>query len=134
MVDRVEIAVAALVRDGRVLLGHRHPSRRAYADCWDLVGGHIEEGELPEHAVVRECLEELGVHVHDPRPMAMSVTDPALDLHAFVVTRWDGEPVNAAPDEHDDLGWFLPEDLAGLRLAHPAGRASIERAVHGATT
>ncbi|WP_341927087.1 NUDIX domain-containing protein [Nocardioides psychrotolerans] len=132
MVDRDQIAVAALVRDGRVLLAHRHPSREVYADCWDLVGGHVEPGERPEQAVVRECLEELGVHVHDPRPMAMTVADPALDLHAFVVTRWDGEPVNAAPEEHDDLQWFQPGELAGLGLAHPSGRASIVKAVHGA--
>jgi hypothetical protein len=39
-------------------------------------------------------------------------------MHAFLVTRWDGEPVNAAPEEHDDLGWFRPGDLAGLTLAH----------------
>lgn len=129
MVDRVQIAVAALVRDGRVLLAHRHPQRTVYADCWDLVGGHVEPGELPEQAVVRECLEELGVHVHDPRPMAMPVMDPALDLHAFVVTRWDGEPVSAAPEEHDDLRWFLPDELAGLRLAHPAGLTCIVDAV-----
>ncbi|WP_309647919.1 NUDIX domain-containing protein [Nocardioides sp.] len=134
MVDRVEIAVAALVRDGRVLLAHRHLSRTAYPDCWDLVGGHVEPGELPEQAVVRECLEELGVHVRDPRPLAMPVVDPALDLHAFVVTRWDGEPVNAAPDEHDDLRWFRPDELAGLRMAHPAGLACIVDAVDGATT
>ena len=29
------------VRDGLVLLVHRHPSRRWYPDCWDLVGGHV---------------------------------------------------------------------------------------------
>ena len=129
MVDRVQIAVAALVRDGRVLLGHRHRSRAVYADCWDLVGGHVEPGELPEQAVVRECGEELGVQIHDPRPLALPVADPALDLHAFVVTRWGREPVNAAPDEHDDLRWFRPEELVGLRLAHPAGRASIVSAL-----
>ncbi|OYN98759.1 hypothetical protein CGZ95_11820 [Enemella evansiae] len=50
MPDPVPIAVAALVRDGRVLLAHRHPERRWYPDCWDLVGGHVEPGETPEQA------------------------------------------------------------------------------------
>src|SRR5215208_3514527 len=62
----VPISVAALVRDGHVLLVHRHPSRRWYPDCWDLVGGHVESGGLPHQAASRECLEELGVRVHDP--------------------------------------------------------------------
>ena len=103
MAAQIQIAVAALVRDGQVLLVQRHPSRPAYPDCWDLVGGHVESGELPREAVSRECLEELGVHVHDPLPVPMTVSDPTLDIHAFLVTRWEGEPVNAAPEEHDDL-------------------------------
>ena len=133
MVDQIPISVAALVRDGLVLLVHRHPSRRRYPDCWDLVGGHVESGELPHQAVGRECLEELGVHVYDPVPIPMTVSDPALDMHAFLVTRWDGEPVNAAPEEHDDLRWFRPSDLGGLKLANPAGLSSILSAVQVAT-
>src|SRR6185437_2731894 len=125
----IPISVAALVRDGLVLLVHRHPSRRWYPDCWDLVGGHIESGELPHQAVSRECLEELGVHVHDPLPIPMTISDPTLDMHAFLVTRWEGEPVNAAPEEHDDLRWFRPSDLADLKMAHPASLSSILSAV-----
>ena len=46
----------------------------------------------------------------------------ALVRNAFVVTGWVGSPRNAAPDEHDALGWFAASDLPGLRLAHPAYR------------
>ncbi len=133
MVAQIHIAVAALVRDGLVLLVHRHPSRRWYPDCWDLVGGHVESGELPHQAVRRECLEELGVRVHDPLAIPMSVSDPTLDVHAFLVTHWDGEPANAAPEEHDELRWFRPTDVADLRLAHPGSRSSILSAIQLAT-
>ena len=133
MVARIPISVGAFVRDGLVLLVHRHPSRRWYPDCWDLVGGHVASGELPHQAVRRECLEELGVHVHDPMPIPMTVSDPALDMHAFLITRWEGEPVNAAPEEHDDLGWFRPSDLPGLKVAHPDGLSSILSALQVAT-
>jgi 8-oxo-dGTP pyrophosphatase MutT (NUDIX family) len=129
MLTRIPLALAALVRDGHVLLVHRHPSRRWYPDCWDLAGGHVEAGELPHQAVSRDCLEELGVLVHDPVPIPMAVSDPDLDVHAFLVTRWDGEPVNAAPDEHDDLRWFRPSDLADLKMAHQAGVANLLSAV-----
>ncbi|KRF34396.1 NUDIX hydrolase [Nocardioides sp. Soil805] len=125
----IAIAVAALVRDGRVLLGHRHPARRWYPDCWDLVGGHVEPGELPRQAVSRECLEEVGVHVQDPRPVPMTIADPALDVHAFVVTHWDGEIVNVAPEEHDELRWFRPDELPVAELAHPGLVATIRSAV-----
>lgn len=114
------IAAAALVRDGSVLLGHRHPQRRWYPDCWDLVGGHVETGETPAEAVVRECLEELGITIHDPAPVRITIDDPTLDMHAFLVTGWSGEPANLAPDEHDALGWFTASELSDLSLAHPA--------------
>ncbi len=129
MVEQTAISVAALVRDGHVLLVHRHPSRRWYPDCWDLVGGHVEAGESPHHAVIRECLEELDVQVHDPLPIPMTISDPTLDMHAFLVRRWDGEPANAAPAEHDDLRWFRPSDLADVKMAHPASLSSILSAI-----
>lgn len=134
MVARIPISVAVLVRDGLVLLVHRHPLRRWYPDSWSFsAGGHVEVGELPHQAVSRECLEELGVHVHDPVPIPMTVDDPTLDVHAFLVTRWDGEPVNAAPEEHDDLRWFRPGDLADLKLAHPESLPNLLTAVQVAT-
>ena len=129
MTAQIRLSVAALVRDGLVLLVHRHPSRRWYPDCWDLVGGHVEPNESPYQAATRECLEELGVHVHDPQPIPMTVGDPTLDMHAFLVTRWEGELVNAEPEEHDDLRWFRPSELVDLTMAHPASLSSILRAI-----
>jgi 8-oxo-dGTP diphosphatase len=31
---------------------------------WDLIGGHIEEGETPKEALVREIKEELGIEIY----------------------------------------------------------------------
>jgi SAM-dependent methyltransferase len=62
----------------------------------------------------------------------MTISDPTLALHAFLVTRWEGEPVNAAPEELDELRWFRPSDLADLKLAHPASLSSILSAVQAA--
>ncbi len=33
----------------------------------DIPGGHIDPGESPEAAVIRETFEETGVHVHNPK-------------------------------------------------------------------
>lgn len=55
----------------------------------------------------------------------MAFTDPTIEMHAFVVDRWDGEPVNAAPDEHDLIRWFGCSELAELTLADPASLPDI---------
>lgn len=125
---KVHIAAAALVRDGRVLLGHRHPQRQWHPNCWDVIGGHVEAGETAEQAVRRECREKLGVEIEVAAPIDIKFSDPNLTMTAFVVTRWRGEPTNAAPDEHDDLGWFTPEQIAGLTLADPGTRFALQEA------
>ena len=51
--------------------------------------------------------------VQDPVPTQLTQTDPALHIHAFLITLWQGEPRNAGPDEHDDLSWFSSTDLTG---------------------
>lgn len=124
-----EIAIAALVRDGSLLLAHRHPARRWYPDCWDLVGGHVERGESPEDAVLRECREEIAVDISELRPVEVSIDDPNLRAHAFLVTRWAGEPTNVAPEEHDALNWFKSDQVPGLRLAHPSYASWLPRLI-----
>lgn len=36
-----------------------------FPDHWDLIGGHVEEGEKPEEALVREVKEELDIDIKD---------------------------------------------------------------------
>jgi len=114
---------AALVRDGRVLLAHRPPGRRWYPDVWDLPGGHVDDGETPAAALAREVHEELGVRIDVPAvaPDAVLTAD-GLHLSAWVVRRWEGDVVNAAADEHDELRWVDPAGVAELPLALPGYR------------
>lgn len=113
------VVFGALVRDGRVLLCHRHPGRRYYPDVWDLPGGHIEPGEDPAAALRRELREELGIEAIESTPLDVPVVVPGALTECFVVRSWTGTPSNLAPDEHDDLRWVLPADLASLKLAVP---------------
>ena len=126
---RIHIAAALLVRDGRALLVHRRPERAAFPDCWGLPGGHVEPGELPHQAVSRECIEELGTQICQPQRIPMTVEVPDVEMHGFLVTRWIGEPMNVAPEEHDDMRWFLPIELRRLSLAHPESLPDLLTAV-----
>ena len=126
-------AVAALVRDGPCCWCTAIHLRQWYPDCWDLVGGHVEPGESPHQAVSRECLEELGVHVHDPLPIPMTVSDPTLDVHAFLVTRWEGSPSTPLPRSTTIFAGSGPRSRGpdagppGQPVEHPARRSSHDR-------
>ena len=104
-----KVVVGALVSEGRVLLVHRSPNKRAYPNLWDLPGGGIEAGEAELGALTRELHEELGVRIatdsasHLCRVTVGPADEPAL-LSAWLVRDWQGRPANVAPEEHDDIG------------------------------
>jgi 8-oxo-dGTP diphosphatase len=113
-----QVVAALVVRDGRALLCHRSPERRWYPDVWDLAGGHVEAGESPAGALVRELREELGVIIPEPSgPELARFVTAAFDMRVWLVRSWTGELSNAASAEHDRIAWFEASELAGLRLA-----------------
>ena len=118
-----------LIRDGTALLVHRSPLERAYPNVWDLFGGHVEDGESEEEALRREAREELGIEL-----LAWEWLDQAYDpavpaiVHVYAVLAWNGEPINAAPEEHTDLRWFGVNELPKSE-ALDAYRALVENAL-----
>ena len=132
-----EIVTAALVREGRVLLVHRSPDRHVYPDVWDLPGGHIDPGETELAALAREMQEELGVRIttgsasHLCR-LEVGLRETPVRFSAWIVGEWEGTPTNVAPDEHDEIRWFLPEELPPL--IHEPVRTAVLQAMRGAAT
>jgi 8-oxo-dGTP pyrophosphatase MutT (NUDIX family) len=58
--SRVQVAIAILHQDDQFLMQLRDPIPTIlYPGYWAFFGGHIEPGETPEIAVVREILEEV---------------------------------------------------------------------------
>lgn len=79
-------------------------------------------GESAERALARELMEEIGVAVEEAvLEQVVRLEVPTGDVHLalFRVSRWNGQPFNACPAEHDRIGWFSLHDLQHLDLAHP---------------
>ena len=130
-----EVVVAALVREGQVLLVHRNPNRRAYPGVWDLPGGHIETGETELAALAREMHEELGVQIATSSAVHLCRLDAgcgeeSVRLSAWLVGEWKGKPTNVAPEEHDEIRWFRSAELPPL--AHELLGAAVVEATRGA--
>jgi len=62
-----QIAAIILENDkGEILLYLRdNKPDIPFPNYWDLIGGHVEEGETPEEALLREVKEELDIDLTD---------------------------------------------------------------------
>jgi ADP-ribose pyrophosphatase YjhB (NUDIX family) len=117
-----------VVHQGRVLLLFH-----AKLGLWLPPGGHIEYGELPDDAAVREVLEETGVRcrlvgehgveVEYPRqlirPIGIQVEDirpgvQHIDLVYFAVAEADGWMIPEEFVTKERAGWYAPFDLPAL--------------------
>ncbi|TCT06835.1 NUDIX hydrolase [Aquabacter spiritensis] len=112
-------ASAAVFRDGRVLL-----ARRGFAPglgLWSLPGGRVEAGETVAAAAAREVLEEVGVvaAVGDVAAVLDFISHDdggALASHFVVIAHaasWRANEPVPGP-EATEIGWFAPEEVAGL--------------------
>lgn len=80
---------------------------------WNGSGGKPRDGESVEDAARREVEEELGVEVKEFRKQAeidflLLQEDKTVHMHAFVVTAWEGEPVET---EEMSPRWFKVNEV-----------------------
>jgi 8-oxo-dGTP diphosphatase len=110
-------ACVLLDGEGRILIAKRPPGR-SLAGLWEFPGGKVEQGESPEHALVRELAEELGIDIApaDLAPLTFAshgYPDFHLLMPLFLCTRWRGE---ATPHEGQELAWVKPTELAAYAM------------------
>jgi 8-oxo-dGTP pyrophosphatase MutT (NUDIX family) len=121
--DSTHVTASAIVTSRRGVILHRH--RRLHR--WMQPGGHLEPGEVPQEAVIRECVEETGLAVAHPPDGAILVhvdVHRAAKGHVHLDLRYllwapDADP-SPAPGESQDVAWFTWEaadDLADEALA-----------------
>lgn len=111
-------ALALFDRNGRVLLAQR-PEGKSMAGLWELPGGKVESGELPEHALCREIREELGVIVSpdDLAPLTFashSYERFHLLMPVWAATCWRGDPV--AREGQGDIAWADVDQLESYAM------------------
>ena len=104
-------AVGVIQRaDGFVLLARR-PENKPWAGWWEFPGGKIEVDETPEHALIRELKEEIGITATTLYPWIRRTFDypeKTVVLHFFRVMAWQGEPQSL---EFQELAWQHPNNL-----------------------
>lgn len=103
--------VAALVWDEKKFMICQRPPGKARGLLWEFVGGKREAGETLQEALVRECMEELGITVKVGN-LFMEVLHEYRDIYIrlslFHCTVDEGVPRKI---EHNDIRWISPSEI-----------------------
>ena len=104
-----------VVQDGRFLCGTRLKGGSVGGP-----GGHIEAGESPEDAAIRETREEFGITPKDLMPVAFlsDLPPPYCPSHVFLCTDFDGS-IRCADGEMTSPGFITAEKVAELSTQNP---------------
>ena len=104
-----------VVQDGRFLCGTRLKGGSVGGP-----GGHIEAGESPEDAAIRETQEEFGITPKDLMPVAFlsDLKPPYCPSHVFLCTDFDGS-IRCADGEMTSPGFITAEKVAELSTQNP---------------
>ena len=104
-----------VVQDGRFLCGTRLKGGSVGGP-----GGHMEAGESPEDAAIRETREEFGITPKGLIPVAFlsDLKDPYCPSHVFLCTDFDGS-IKCADGEMTSPGFITAEKMAELSAQTP---------------
>ncbi|GAA3424832.1 (deoxy)nucleoside triphosphate pyrophosphohydrolase [Streptosporangium sandarakinum] len=123
---KVVVGAAILDGDGRLLAAQRAEPPEL-AGGWELPGGKVDPGEDDHTALVRECVEELGVVV----AAGAQVGGDWPLTGDYVLRVWLARIIEGEPEakEHLELRWLAPGEL--FDVAWLPADLPIVRAVQG---
>ena len=104
-----EVVAALIVKDHRFLICQR-PAHKARGLLWEFVGGKVEPGETLPQALIRECLEELGIRV-TPQEIFMQLVHTYPEITVRLTLFWTQTQDTPQLLEHNDLRWIGVDEI-----------------------
>jgi 8-oxo-dGTP diphosphatase len=86
-----------------------------FPNMWDIPGGKVEPGEIPEETVKREMMEEMGLKLENISLFKIYETDDLTDNVFW--TRIDLTPKEIDLKEGQKIAYFSHKQLSCMKLA-----------------
>jgi 8-oxo-dGTP diphosphatase len=83
-----------------------------FPNYWDILGGHVEEGETPEECICREMKEEIGVVVRRPDLFRTYELPERLDYVFWQAADFDLSEIELC--EGQRLKWFAEAEIRAM--------------------
>lgn len=107
---RQGVSILLFNEEGKILLSQR--LNTSHSGFWQGAGGKVEDGELPELAMIREVKEEAGITLEVSQLHKLveteqwSLSNYVYMLHGYMATaRQDQQPQRMEPDKHSEWKW-----------------------------
>lgn len=117
---RQTIVACAFIRGAgnTVLIAKRAPTKKFLPDKYELPGGHVEFGEIPEDALKRELVEEMEIAIETEMPFYTfsSVIDNGMDHYIeilyFAHLKDGKQRIKLKPEDHSEFRWVTEAEVS----------------------
>ena len=122
--DETQCPVAIIIRDNKVLLGHRHytPDKWQTISVWTCPGGRCDEGETLEVTLRRETEEETGItDLIIKEYLGELPGAKAGDRVPVFLCTTTQEAENIEPHKFSEWRWFTKEEFPEMFINKEVG-------------
>lgn len=112
--DSTKCPVALIIRDQKILLGHRHYKADKWKEIsvWTCPGGRCDEGETLEVTLRRETTEETGItDLQITKYLGQFPGAKEGDFVPVFLCTTDQEAKLIEPEKFSEWKWFTKEDF-----------------------
>lgn len=109
------VVVALLRRDNKLFIARRADTKTTFPGCYELIGGHVDPGEVLEDALRREVREEVGVEVTVGQIVGAFTYESEDTFKVEICYMCEladasSEPV-LNPGDHSEGGWITKDQI-----------------------
>lgn len=114
----------------QILLAHHHRHRNpSTTPMYGLIAGFVEVGESLENAVQREVMEEVGIHIHQPKYFASQAWPFPSNLMLGFTAQYQSGHITLQVDELADAQFFDIDDLPKIPQKGTIARTLIDHII-----
>lgn len=120
------VAIVIINQNGQILSLLRSESDNWKPLHWGLPGGHIDEGETPFEAALRETKEECNLEVN-PIYADSIITDENYRIYLYYAVQYSGDIQLSF--EHSEYKWYTVDELLQVQNRTPLLYTNVCKAI-----
>ena len=126
MSSKQTVAVGVIFNEKTQVLIAKRQEGSHLAGLWEFPGGKVETGETVTQALSRELNEEIGIIIHDPKPLTVihqTYPEKEVILDVWQINQFTGTPKGK---EGQPILWVHPHCLSDFSFP-PANQGILNK-------